>query len=157
MDIFEELRSLLEALRRAKIDYALCGGMALAAYGIIRATEDIDVMLELNSMGLLTEVAGSLGFKEFGKPLILHNGDVVIHRYVKVFPTTDEHLLLDVLLVSDETRSAWTSRIDVESEFGMISVISRSGMIQLKRLRASGQDLEDIQKLESSELGESQK
>lgn len=39
------LRSLDERLRKAKIPYALVGGMALVAYGYVRATEDIDIVL----------------------------------------------------------------------------------------------------------------
>jgi hypothetical protein len=46
VDLFEELRALLEALRRENLPYALCGGLAVAVYGITRATEDIDLLIE---------------------------------------------------------------------------------------------------------------
>jgi hypothetical protein len=44
MDIVAERKRLLETLRRESVLYALCGGFALAVYGITRATEDIDLL-----------------------------------------------------------------------------------------------------------------
>ncbi|MBK8183213.1 MAG: nucleotidyl transferase AbiEii/AbiGii toxin family protein [Candidatus Competibacteraceae bacterium] len=46
MDLLLELTRLTQALDRAGIDYALCGGLALAVYARPRATLDIDLMVE---------------------------------------------------------------------------------------------------------------
>lgn len=44
MDLYAELRALVDALQVAEIDYALCGAVALAIHGLPRATRDIDLM-----------------------------------------------------------------------------------------------------------------
>ena len=44
-DLLSELRCITDALDVARVDYALCGGVALAIYGIPRATIDIDMLV----------------------------------------------------------------------------------------------------------------
>ena len=41
----------------------------------------------------------------------------------------------------------WESRIEVEWETEKLQVVSREGLITLKSLRKSGQDLDDIKSL----------
>ncbi|XOF34874.1 MAG: hypothetical protein ACL93V_06190 [Candidatus Electrothrix sp. YB6] len=41
MDLFEEFAQLVNELNREKVDYALCGGLAMAVYAFPRATLDI--------------------------------------------------------------------------------------------------------------------
>jgi len=62
MDIYDELRSLLKALQRHGVSYALCGGLAMAVYGIVRATEDIDLLVEEPGLRKVREVGRALGF-----------------------------------------------------------------------------------------------
>lgn len=54
---------------------------------------------------------------------------------------------MDLLIVTPETRSPWDSRITVEWEGGTLKVISPKGLIELKSLRKSGQDEDDIKYL----------
>ncbi len=42
--LFPKCESRVNNLYSAKIEYALCGGLALAAYGIVRATLDIYIL-----------------------------------------------------------------------------------------------------------------
>lgn len=58
-----------------------------------------------------------------------------------------EHLSLDLLIVTPETRLSWDSRITVEWEGGTLNVVSPKGLIELKSLRKSGQDEDDIKYL----------
>ena len=46
MDLLEELKKLTQKLDQSGIDYALCGGLALAIYAKPRATLDIDMMVQ---------------------------------------------------------------------------------------------------------------
>jgi len=38
MDFFQELKDVTAALDASEVDYALCGGVALAIHGVPRAT-----------------------------------------------------------------------------------------------------------------------
>jgi len=48
MDILDELNALTQKLKEENIEYALCGGLALAIYALPRATLDIDILVEPN-------------------------------------------------------------------------------------------------------------
>lgn len=143
MDLFEEFRNLLVTLRREEVPYALCGGLALAIYGITRATEDIDVLVDERSLPQLRAAAERLGFRFDPQPLVFKEGGVKIYR---LFKAAGEDLL-DLLLVTPLTQPAWDSQREMETEFGPVRVVSPAGLIYLKNLRRSGQDEDDIRKL----------
>jgi len=44
-DVYTTLRRLTQRLDQEKIPYALIGGMALAAHGFVRMTQDVDVLM----------------------------------------------------------------------------------------------------------------
>jgi hypothetical protein len=43
---FDKVRALLEAMNREGVRYIVFGALALAAHGLVRATEDVDVFVE---------------------------------------------------------------------------------------------------------------
>ena len=47
MDIQQELRAVIAALNSASIEYALCGGLAVAFHGYARFTKDIDMDIKM--------------------------------------------------------------------------------------------------------------
>jgi len=66
-------------------------------------------------------------------------------------PESGDLLSLDFLLVTPEIFPLWESRTVADWEGGKLSVVSRSGLISLKRLRGSGQDEDDIRVLQSGD------
>jgi len=147
IDITDELRALVAALEKQEIDYALCGGMAMAVHGRLRATIDIDLLILSDSQDDVLAIAQSLGYNIRGKDLSFANGAVEIRRVSKIDPDDEELLSLDLLLVTPQILEMWESRIKAEWEGGKLSVVSASGLIALKQLRGSGQDLADIEAL----------
>ena len=61
MDLLEELTHLLRRLEDERVKYALCGGLAMAVYAFPRATLDIDIMIEPESLGQSQGVSEGLG------------------------------------------------------------------------------------------------
>ena len=51
---------------------------------------------------------------------------------------------LDLLLVTPEIQNIWNSRVQADWEGGTLSVVSRDGLIGLKKLRGSARDNADI-------------
>ena len=72
---------------------------------------------------------------------------VQIHRMTKIDYESGEHMVLDLLLVTPQTKIAWDSRISVDWEGGTLKVLNPEGLIILKSLRKSGQDMDDIEYL----------
>jgi len=45
LDLYDEFKAIISALVERAIDYAVCGGLAMAVYGVPRATIDIDFLI----------------------------------------------------------------------------------------------------------------
>ena len=71
-----------------------------------------------------------------------------MHRFVKGQTGSEKFVLIDLLVVGELTAEAWRSRRSVMSASGDFIVVSSQGLIDLKRLRNSGQDQDDIRRLE---------
>jgi hypothetical protein len=149
MDLLEELKNLTAKLHSEGIEYALCGGLAMAIYAMPRATLDIDIMVELGALLRTKRTAEELGFTLSGAPMEFHGGKVQIYRLTKIDALSAEELVLDLLIVTPETLEVWEGRLRVEWEGGSLSVVSPEGLIILKSLRNSGQDHDDIEYLRS--------
>ncbi|HTG92209.1 MAG TPA: hypothetical protein VL866_06465 [Pyrinomonadaceae bacterium] len=146
-DLYDEFRRLLMVLEQQSIDYALCGGIAMAIHGVPRATIDIDLVIQQEALQSLITIATELGYTIRGKDLQFANGAIEIRRFSKIEPESGDLLSLDLLLVTPEILPVWQSRITANWEGGKLSVVSRDGLIQMKQLRSSGQDLDDIKRL----------
>ena len=62
MDIQQELRALIIALNDASIEFAQCGGLAVAFHGYAHFTKEIDILIANASLEAALKVAEKLGF-----------------------------------------------------------------------------------------------
>ena len=147
LDILDELRKLVAVLDEREVPYALCGGMAMGVHGLARTTIDIDLLILSDSLDEVYAIAKSLGYNIRGKEMSFAGGTVEIRRVSKIDPDDGELLSLDLLLVTPAILAVWESRLVAEWEGGKLSVVSASGLIALKQLRGSDQDLVDIKAL----------
>jgi hypothetical protein len=147
-DLYDEFRQLIAALDAHQIDYALCGGFAMAVYDRPRATVDIDLLILSESLDLVRPIATELGYTTRGLDMTFSNGDIEIRRVTKIDRGSGQVLSLDLLLVTSAIQGIWDSRVEADWEGGTLSVVSRQSLIGLKRLRSSPQDLADIAALE---------
>ncbi|MDQ2921287.1 MAG: hypothetical protein M3R52_06730 [Acidobacteriota bacterium] len=143
-DLYNEFRLLIAALDEHQIDYAICGGLAMAIYDRPRATVDIDLLIMSESLDRVIAIATTLGYTIRGLDMTFAKGAVEIRSISKIDNQTGHVLSLDLLLVTPEIRQVWDSRIEADWEGGILSVVSREGLISLKRMRSSAQDLADI-------------
>jgi hypothetical protein len=146
--VFEEFLALTAELNRRQIPYAVCGGWAMAIHGALRATVDIDLMVQADDLEIAWETARDLGYDVEGLPLSFADGAVEIRRISKIDPKSKELITVDFLLVTEGTREVWTTRQILPWRHGTISAVSREGLIKLKELSGRPQDLVDIQRLQ---------
>lgn len=149
MNLLEELKIILVQLDLEKVDYALCGGLAMAVYAFPRSTLDIDIMIHPQDLEKVRFIARNLGFVFEPGLMSFKKGKVQIHRMSKIEKDTEELLVLDLLLVTKETGDVWDARTKMEWDQGKLSVVSPKGLIKLKSMRGSGQDKHDIKFLRS--------
>jgi len=147
LDLFKEFKTLTALLAERNIDYALCGGLAMAVYGTPRATIDIDLLIQRESLNAVKALSHTLGYIKEALPMKFADGAIEISRLSKFDEESGDLLTLDLLLVTPAIQTVWDSRKEIEWENGKIRVVSREGLIALKSLRGSGQDLDDIKNL----------
>jgi hypothetical protein len=66
MDLRRALATLTAKLRERSIDHALIGGLAMAAHGVVRETQDLDLLVDGASTEAVHEVMAELGYRAFG-------------------------------------------------------------------------------------------
>ena len=145
--LLQEFKSITQALNNAGIDYAVCGGWAMAVHGLPRATIDVDLLIREDDLHHAWEVAKGRGYDVEGLPL--HFGAIEIRRISKVDSEEKRLFTLDFLLVTPPLKDIWSSREKVEWEEGATWVVSRQGLVELKKISGRDQDLVDIKKLEA--------
>jgi hypothetical protein len=149
-NLFEEFRAVVAALNRAAVPFAVCGGLAMSIHARPRATVAIDLLALPDAIPALITAVGPLGFTQRERePTRLAEGKVLMHRLTKIVAGDPEVLVLDVIEVrGGETTRVWESRGNMEWQGGTVPVVSREGLIAMKRLRGSPQDRADILALE---------
>ena len=147
-DLYQELRKLIVALEAHDIDYALCGGLAMAVYDRARATIDIDLLILSESLESVMNIAAELDYDIRGLEMTFANGNIEIRRVSKIDQASGQVLSLDLILVTPAIEGIWKSRVEADWQDGTLKVVSREGLINLKRVRDSLQDRADIAALQ---------
>ncbi|MBA3453785.1 MAG: hypothetical protein H0T42_11890 [Deltaproteobacteria bacterium] len=149
IDVYAELVAILRALDEASIEYALCGALALAVHGAPRATRDIDVIARKEDAARIREVARQTGFVFEALPMEFSGSGIEVQRFSKLIE--GRPLMLDVLWLNPKLQTIWDDRQRLPWNEGMLSVVSRDGLITLKLTAGRAQDLVDIQSLTAAE------
>ena len=150
--LLDEFRSITAALNEAEIEYAVCGGWAMAIHGLLRATVDIDLLVLAEDVDKALSVARSCGYDVEGWPLSFDDGDFELRRISKVDSESRELITVDFLLVTKAYSDVWDTKEETDSEFGPMKVVSKAGLIKMKLLAGRDKDLLDIKELEANDL-----
>lgn len=135
-----QIEQVIGVLNEAGSDFALIGGLALASYRVIRATQDVDLLVDGNRADAVDAALAGLGYR-------------CIHRSPDAgnYQRGDERV--DVLYATRPIATRLlASAPSRETGFGHLRVISLEGLIGFK-LQAlvndpdRRQDLEDIRAL----------
>jgi hypothetical protein len=151
VDLYAELDALVRGFDARGIDYALCGGLALAVHGLPRATRDIDILARRADLDRIREVVKACGFIIEALPMTFSSSGRTVIRFTKF--EAGEALMVDILVVEDPPDAAWETRSRLPYEHSTISVVSREGLVSLKLLAGRPQDLVDVQRLREVDDG----
>lgn len=133
-----ELRELVQRFNEAKVEYALCGGMAVALHGYPRFTKDIDFLIPPESLDQARKVAAASGFlDEYGR---IPFADSDVYRILKIEGT--EYRILDLLVPKRLDTAAWSQRQWFDWNGLPICSVSREGLVEMKR--SAGRDIDRI-------------
>ena len=153
LDLIAELEALVDAMSAEGVPYALCGGLAVGIHGHPRATMDIDLLVRSEDVTRAIEVAKRLGFDVPARKMVfgLRTGATLeMQRVSKLDPQTADLLPLDLIVVGPELESVWNDRVAFQVGGRQMVIVSRGGLVTMKRLAARPQDLADIAALEGT-------
>lgn len=151
MDILKEFIRIVDCLNAQGIDYALCGGLAVALHGYPRFTGDIDILLLRDDLPSVKEALKSIDYSIAAGPFPFDSGTAKareVHRISKI--EGGDVFSLDLLIVNDILRDVWKGREKYDLEGREIRIVSRSGLLAMKALAGRDQDRLDIKKLEET-------
>lgn len=148
IDLADELERVTAVFEAADVEYALVGGLALAAHGHARATRDIDLAVSQASLNAAVAALQSIGYRSHSGNVKLGRGKLEMRRLNRF--EAQDFVVVDLLIPLDpsldlvlETRQ----RSDGKPPW----IASRDGLRTLKQLRGSLQDLADIAALDGTE------
>lgn len=142
MNLHVMLAPITGLLERARIEYAIIGGYAVAAWGELRATRDVDLLCSIKDLDLLKSAlkASGVGFEH-------RVGDVEdpISDVIRIDAGTTEELYeIDVLAGIRGAPAGLLQRSrTVQIENLALKVACPEDMIVLKLLGGSALDIED--------------
>ncbi|HET9819184.1 MAG TPA: nucleotidyltransferase family protein [Rhodanobacteraceae bacterium] len=133
----DQVKQAIAAFKGCKTEPALIGGLALAAHDVVRATRDVDFLVDADDVRAVHEALSALGYAR-----VHHSEDAA--NYVR----GDE--ALDLLYAHRPTARRLLERADTrDTAMGRLRVVSAEGLIGFK-LQAlvnapeRGRDRDDI-------------
>ena len=149
-----DLRALLGTLSEHGVNFVVIGGVAVAAHGYVRATEDLDIVPEPSSENL-TRLARALAALEATLPLADNRpfraaGELTALKRRRNLTLLTREGALDVVQQAPGVPSfGQLDRDAVESELlGVpVRICSLAHLRAMKEARASAQDQADLERL----------
>ena len=138
-----ELRELVRLFNREKVEYALCGGMAVAIHGYPRFTNDIDFLIPSDSLDRARQVAATVGFLDESGRIPFTDSDV--YRIIKTEGA--DFRILDLPVPKSIETVAWRERQWFDWNGLPICTVSVAGLVEMKLAAGRAQDLLDIKQM----------
>lgn len=134
------LRELLARLHEAEVRFVLVGGLAVNAWGYLRATRDIDLVPEpsAENLGALDEVLRGLGGKGTGDRTLVAT-DLGQVDVLQGLPQIPSFAVLDA------------AATDVDLDGLTIRVCSLDHLLAMKRASDRPRDRDDLEALEAAQ------
>ena len=124
MNFENVLKFVKDFFDKGNVDYALIGGFALGAYGISRATVDLDILIHEENGEAIVRFLESLGYETLARSEAFSNHEHPIPAMGRI----------DFLYVSGETAETILGEAEVRPIFGndSIKVVKPEHLIALK-------------------------
>lgn len=150
MQLRTELMKIVGCLNDSGIDYALCGGLAVAVHGYVRATKDIDILIRQESLAESLRALARIGYDLEAGLFKFNQGSDREMQLFRVSRAEGTSLTtLDLMLVTPVLFEVWNDRELVRTFDTDIKVVSKTALIKMKQLAGRLQDLADIESLRS--------
>lgn len=138
-----DFKELLREFNAHRVEFLVIGAHALAAYGHVRATKDLDLWIRPVASNAANTIRA---LRAFGAPLQDLSEQDLTHPGV-IFQVGVDPVRIDIMTSIDGVLfdEAWPARFQTHYGDQPVSVLSRQHLIQNKRASGRKQDLADIE------------
>lgn len=147
----DDFRDFIQALNDNKVEYILVGGYAVILHGYRRVTGDMDIWVNRTKENYVTLTKA---FSQFGLPVF----DMTEQKFLDVdtadvFSFGRPPVSIDIIteLKGLEFNDAFSHAIQFEENGLSIRFLHLNNLLQAKRAAGRHKDLDDIEKLTSSD------
>ncbi len=156
MDLYDEFEALIDVLNRERIEYAVCGGIAVALHGHPRFTEDVDILILVENLDRVSEAVKDLGFILVSGRIPFDVGGPNEREIFRISKAVGEDLLtLDLLIAGTTFKKVWKEREKFNWKGRTLNIVSLDGLIEMKRKAGRNKDLLDLEELLKIKHGDS--
>jgi hypothetical protein len=150
-DLLKEFDQVVRMLHENRIRYAVVGGLAMAVYGGVRATRDMDFLVHPDDMAALADGLERLGYHK-GELWRINDSPLILHRWWKTRGRGEDLSILDVLESGSRKYTGMIGRARVKKwRAGLtVRVAQRKDLIRMKADRKSHADQADIEFLKEA-------
>lgn len=124
---YEDLRRIVELLEAEHVEYALIGGYALALQGIVRLTEDVDILVEPTAENARRWVRALSALPDGAAKELA--GDETLHEEPYAIRINDE-FTVDVL--NSASGFTWQELLPYRTRIEGVNVLSLEGLLRMK-------------------------
>ena len=104
MNVFYEFHKIARALQKARIPYALIGGVAMAFHTRPRFTKDIDILIKKPDLVTISEILKHAGYHSSAPPWSFKNTKLTLYRFLKV--EKQDEMCFDILVADTPKHEA---------------------------------------------------
>lgn len=162
-----DLERIFAALHEARVRYLVVGGVAVVLHGVVRLTQDLDlvVQLEPNNLGRALESLTELGYqprlpvpaRQFADPAIRRRWIEEKNMLVFSFWHPNSAFSVDLFVEEPFDFDEVYERARAADLGGVpVSVVPIAELMEMKRNSGRGRDLVDLEELEHLTGSESQ-
>ena len=146
MALYLEFDRIVRQFARAKLRYAVAGGLAVGLHGHIRATQDMDFLMDEHDLPKASATLLRLGYRANSETREFARSGLILQRFFKRLAREEDLMLVD-LLVPRTARMQRVLRQAISVPFGKgsIRVVAAPDLVAMKRLRGSATDKADIE------------
>ncbi len=144
--LLNELSNIISALENGGIEYAVCGGLALAIHGFARASYGFDFLIQADSIEQACDIVKQYGYDKTETDKLFEHSSFEVQIVSKV----DEDggiLPIKFVAANSKIRDVWDTRETLIWQDKTLWIVSRDGLIKMKELAGRDKDLIDIGRL----------
>ena len=104
MNVFYEFHKIARALQKARIPYALIGGVAMAFHTRPRFTKDIDILIKKPDLVTISEILKDTGYHSSAPLRTFKNTKLTLYRFLKV--EKQDEMCFDILVADTPKHEA---------------------------------------------------